>query len=104
MKRKIGEDCTLYHNGERVRIIYRPFDESAQGRIKGGVIYDKAGYLVVIDSTRSAQAQRYLTGHELAHIWHRHFDKRGVPVDVLECEAHRDAWHYYRLFRDGKLN
>ena len=57
-------------------------------------------YLVAIDPKQCVLRQRFVFGHELAHIFlHHHDSKNNVMID--EAEANRKAWNYYRMYRDA---
>ena len=87
-----------------IRIKFEPFPEQLRGRIKSFVINKNHGenYLIVIDSTRAPIVQRFLLGHELAHVFRGHFEK-SISIGFAEKDADRHAWQYYRMYRDGLL-
>lgn len=85
-----------------VSIKYEPFPEQLQGSTSGFTVARRGKYMVVIDSTRAGIVQRRTIGHELAHIFLGHFEKK-IPTLIAEREADRRAWEYYRLYRDGQL-
>ena len=102
-------------NGRPVKIVYEVFPQQIQGKIKGFTSASTDEYIIMIDSSRHPQAQRHTLGHELAHIYLGHFDRSGVAWKLLpdawqysqdkelEREANANAWKYYRLFINGKL-
>ena len=57
-------------------------------------------YLVAIDSKQCDLRQRFIFGHELAHVFLHHHDSK---CDLMEneAEANREAWNYYRMYRDA---
>lgn len=97
--------------GRTIKITWEPFPETIRGKVRGLTSADSTGFFVIIDSTRGPQAQRFTLGHELAHIFLGHFDRRdaewkplteGVRFITdrnLETEANRHAWRYYRLYK-----
>ena len=98
------------YKGRQIKITRYPFPEIIRGRVRGLTSHDKDGFFVVIDSTRGQVAQRRTLGHELAHIFLGHFDRSDIkwqPLEsgthfiidkVIEAEADRHAWKYYRLY------
>ncbi len=93
----------MTHNGKPVRIKYESFPPGLRGVVKGLCSSDPAGYLVIIDNTRSPQQQRRALGHELAHIFMGHLDGTGTALEDAERQARANAWKYYRLYRQGRL-
>lgn len=85
-------------NGRPITIRLLPFPPEAQG-IGGGTVATESGYLIAINSTRPRRDQRRSLGHELAHIWKRHFDRPEEPVEQIEREARRNAARFYVAFR-----
>jgi hypothetical protein len=101
------------------------FEQLPEG-LRGSAIQDPEDpsfYIVVCDSTRHIQSQRFTFGHELAHIFCNHFNtedtlliypggSNNVSADgthvngklynsesTSEKEADAKAWYYYRRFR-----
>ena len=107
----------------KVLIFFEPLPEG----IHGAAIQDNEDsslYWLLCDSTGHVQRRRYSFGHELAHIFCGHFDtedpleisiarkeirQHGVALQAKdhpardthsEEEADRQAWIFYRRFRD----
>jgi len=86
-------------DGLPVEITRTPFPEIAQGIIWGATTATGKRYLVALDSTRSRKLQREALGHELAHIWLRHFERpKGTDPEEIENEANANAARYYRRY------
>lgn len=88
-------------NEPRVYIGFREFPQDLQ-RCAGMTGKFNEGFYVFINSTRHPLRQRQALGHELAHIYLGHFNKRQT-IAQDEREADAQAWNYYRAFRDGLL-
>lgn len=84
-------------DGKPVTFRLLPFPPEAQG-IGGGTVATAAGYLIAINSNRPRRDQRRALGHELSHIWKRHFDRPEEPIEQIEREANRNAARYYRRY------
>ena len=98
---KIGTDATLHHNGKVIRIVFRSLEDGMKGTAcTNGSHY----YLIAVNTNQSAQSQRFTVGHELAHILNGHFFRSVDVLGAMEAEANRQAWKYYGLFRDDKLD
>ena len=93
----------MKHNGKEIRIKYLVFPIEVQGAVAGFTREFENSYLVGIDSTRAAIVQRHTLGHELAHIFLDHIDQHDRSVMEQEAEADREAWNYYRAYRDNRL-
>lgn len=94
----------MTHNGKTVEIRYQEFPQELRGEIPGLVtakFSDK--YIILIDSTQHPIVQRHTLGHELAHIYLNHLEQHDRPIKEQEREAGREAWHYYREFKAGRL-
>lgn len=85
-----------------IDVKYTPFPVEIQGKVKGFSTKTGTGYQVIIDSTRYPIEQRFILGHELAHIFMGHHGA-DLDIDTAEQEADRNAWKYYRLYRDNRL-
>lgn len=85
-------------NGRPITIRLLPFPAESQD-IGGGTVATAAGYLIAINSTRPRRDQRRALGHELAHIWKRHFDRPEEPIEQIEREANRNAARYYAAYK-----
>jgi len=86
-------------SGQPVRIIFADFPQDIQGKVRGVTRATAKGYTVLIDSSRPAQTQRHTIGHELAHIFLKHFEISS-DIAAIEREANKKAWHYYRLYKE----
>lgn len=86
-------------DGLPVEITRTPFPEIAQGVIWGATVATGTKYIVTLDSTRSRKLQREALGHELAHVWLRHFERpKGADPEEIENEANRNAARFYRRY------
>lgn len=85
-----------------ITIEYVALPEQLQGKIKGMSTKIGNDYRIIIDSTRYHIEQRFVLGHELAHIYMKHHESN-ISTTEAEYEADRNAWKYYRLYRDGLL-
>lgn len=111
----------------KIHIYFQPLPKDIYGAaIRDGK--DHSEYFLFCDTAaRSIQQRRHTFGHELAHILEGHFDTKDAltfyqngerkalyqngkyiaptdkPLDRdnhSEHSADRNAWHYYRRFRD----
>lgn len=88
----------MTNNGKSIKIVYLPLPV----QVGGAVEESEHEYLVVINERSAAITQRHTLGHELSHIFLNHFTN-GKPIKEVEKEANREAWHYYRAYRNGQL-
>lgn len=87
-------------DGLPVEITRTPFPKIAQGVIWGATAATGTKYLVTLDSTRPRKMQREALGHELAHIWLRHFERpKGTDPEEIENEANAHAARYLWRYR-----
>ena len=84
----------MTHNGKSIRIVYLPLP----GQVHGVTAESDKDYLVAINEQSAAITQRHTIGHELAHIFLDHFDN-SKPIQDVEREANREAWHFYRIYK-----
>ena len=89
----------MKHNGKEIVIEYDAFPDGVRKLIKAYVAEDTDAYLIGIDTHNAAIVQRFALGHELAHVFLGHLDS-SKPKAVQEREANKNAWKYYRLYRD----
>lgn len=89
----------MEHNGKPVKITYLPFPVEVQGSIPGFLMECKTCYKIGIDITQPLQRQRHALAHELAHLYLDHLNQHDRPVMEQEAEAHRQAWHFYRKWK-----
>ena len=73
---------------------------------------ENGDFLIAINSKLTPQKQRKTLGHELCHIYEKHFsfddyfaqNQTSMPYIIgREQIATRCAWKMYGLWRDGKL-
>ena len=87
----------------KIRIVYTPlFDE-----IYGTTAYwpkEPDFFLIAINSQMAPIQQRRTLGHELAHVFLGHLTDEKMTLGRAEREAWREAWEYYRAYRDGALD
>ena len=109
-----------------IQIYFEPLPAGIYGAaIQDGE--DRSKYFLFCDTTSSAQRRRFTFGHERAHIMEGHFDTEDaltfcqngerkalyqngvyIPPDGKlfdrdnhsERSADKNAWYYYRRFRD----
>ncbi len=93
----------MKHNGKEIRIKFFEFPIEVQGSVRGFAKAFDNSYTIAIDSSRAEIVQRHTLGHELAHIFLNHHEQ-DRPVMEQEAEADREAWNYYRAYRDNRLN
>ncbi len=93
----------MRHNGKKIRIKHVDFPIDLQGIFGGFAIVDKEEYFIGIDSSRAGIVQRYVLGHELAHVFLNHHEQHDKPIAEQEAEARKEAWNYYRAYRDNRL-
>ena len=92
----------LRHNGKPIIIKYLAFPEELHGHMRGAVSADKDKYYILIDTYPSEEEQRQTLGHELAHIFLDHTDRK-MKVAAAEAEAHLWADEYRRRYEAGEL-
>lgn len=93
----------MKHNGKQIDIAFIEFPAMAQDYIGGVSSEMNERYLVLIDKGRCRLHQCRSIGHELAHIYLNHFNS-SRPLAELEHEANRQAWLFYRAYKDGLLS
>lgn len=88
----------MKHSGKDIRIAYLPLHVKVYG------ITAEADdcFIVGINEAAAGITKRHAIGHELAHIFLNHFGSN-KPLRELEREANREAWNYYRAYRDNRL-
>lgn len=98
----------MKHNGKEIKIFYMPFPGC--GSIGGALFDNGENYLIFINNLRTPLLQRQAIGHELAHLFLGHelqpiseYLNNGKELRDMEKEANRQAWHYYRQYRDNRL-
>ena len=85
-------------DGKPITIRLLPFPAESQD-IGGGTVATAAGYLIAINSNRPRRDQRRALGHELGHVFLRHFERpEGEPVEQIEREARRNAARFYAAY------
>ena len=92
----------MIHKGRKVAITWLPFPDV--NGIGGALIEDKEYYLIAINSALAQIRQRHALGHELAHLFLDHLDRRDIPIMLLEKQANRYAWTFYNAYKRGDLS
>ena len=93
----------LTAKGRKVAIIYRRFPEDVRLKNWGFTINEGDLYTVIINTDISLPTQHEVLGHELAHIFCNHFERKDLDRDSKEEEANQKAWEYYEAYKAGKL-
>ena len=88
----------MKHNGKEIRIAYLALPDG----VRGGAVEDEDYYLVVINQSLAAITKRHTIGHELCHVFRDHHSG-DRSIREVEEEANREAWNYYRAYRDHRL-
>ena len=98
----------MTYNGKEIKIEYTEFPDGVHRFCKGFVVEDKDDFLIGIDSRNAPIVQRYVLGHELAHIFLGHelpyiseYINMQKEHKAMEREANKQSWVYYRLYRDS---
>ena len=100
----IPEDAEVFTaKGRKVVIIYRRFPEDVRWDNWGFTIQEGDLYTVIINEDISLPTQHKVLGHELAHIFCNHFQRKDLDRDSKEEEANQKAWEYYEAYKAGKL-
>ena len=89
--------------GRKVAIIYRRLPENVRWDNWGFTIHEGDLYTVIINADISLPTQHEVLGHELAHIFCNHFERKDLDCDCKEEEANQKAWEYYKAYKAGKL-
>ncbi|MCR4606690.1 MAG: ImmA/IrrE family metallo-endopeptidase [Oscillospiraceae bacterium] len=98
----------MTYKGKTIVLLDEDIPQKLKRLFRGITIVCADEYIIVIDRAAAPIVQRFILGHELAHIYMNHFDRKHNHVDGLlrdkECErqANKQAWYYYRLYRDRK--
>lgn len=97
----------MKHNGKEIVIEHTEFPDGIHGFVRAFVTEDEDSYLIGIDSRNAPIIQRYALGHELAHVFLGHempyiteYINMRKELKAMEREANKNAWKYYRLYRD----
>lgn len=88
----------MQHNNKIIRIVYLAFPD----KIHGATVETDDEFLIGINSGITSITKRFALGHELAHVYLNHLSS-GKPLQDAEREANRNAWRFYRAFRDSRL-
>ena len=86
----------LIHNGKQIRIAFL----SLPGKVHGVTMEADDCYIVAVNERDASITQRHALGHELAHIFLDHISS-GKPIREAEKEANREAWSYYRIYKNS---
>ena len=79
------------------------FPKTLDGTIGNFTILEDDLYTVIINADISLPTQHEVLGHELAHIFCNHFQRKDLDRDSKEEEANQKAWEYYEAYKAGKL-
>ena len=97
----------MMHNGKPVIVKTLPFPDSLRGTAGGFAVVNDKEYTVAVDEGNAAIVQRFVLGHELAHVFlnhlEAHLDREDVRREEQEREANKRAWEFYRAYRDHAL-
>lgn len=93
----------MKHNGKQIDIAFIEFPVAVHAYTGGVCSEMNDRYLILIDKGRCRLDQYRSLGHELAHIFLDHFDS-SRPLAELEHEANKQAWLFYRAYKDGLLS
>lgn len=100
----IPADAEVFTAKDRkVAIIYRRLPEDVRWDKWGFTIHEGDLYTVIINADISLPTQHKVLGHELAHIFCNHFERKDLDRDSKEEEANQKAWEYYKAYKAGKL-
>ena len=100
----IPEDAIVFTaQGRKVAIIYRRLPEEHRKETRGFVGKEDGRYTVIINADMSQLQRNFTLGHELAHVFCGHLDRKGLDFIEKEHEADAKAWDYFKAYRDGDL-
>ena len=97
------DEKTLRHRGMDVYIDISLFSDFSEriDKIGGFAVKRHDCYVIAINTSRPLIVQRFVLGHELAHVFLDHLEApRQISVKDMEREANKAAWDYYRAYRD----
>ena len=88
----------MMYQGKPVKLLDEDIPDRLKRLFRGMVVAGADDYRIIIDRKSVPIVQRFILGHELAHLYLGHIDGLHSLLrdKEREREANRHAWEYYR--------